>query len=65
MGALPRRKITRQQRGHRRQHQVLTAPSLSLCPEPGCGGYRRPHRVCLNCGKYKGRQYLNKDTAEA
>jgi large subunit ribosomal protein L32 len=54
MGALPRRKITRQQRGYRRQHQVLTAPSLSLCP----------HRVCLNCGTYKGRQYLNKETTE-
>lgn len=60
MGALPRRKITRQQRGFRRQHLALTAPSLSLCPE--CGGYRRPHRVCLNCGTYKGRQYLKQDS---
>ncbi|MBP8251259.1 MAG: 50S ribosomal protein L32 [Herpetosiphon sp.] len=58
MGALPRRKITRQQRGYRRQHLALTPPSLSLCPN--CGEYRRPHRVCLNCGTYKGRQYLKK-----
>lgn len=56
MGALPKRKVTRRQRGHRRQHQALVAPQLIRCDH--CGNPRRPHRACLYCGHINGRQVL-------
>ena len=34
----------------------MTAPELVKCP--ACGGYKRPHRVCGECGQYKGRQVV-------
>jgi len=56
MGALPKHKVSRHQRGNRRQHQRLTAPKLVVCPE--CGNLMRAHRVCKECGTYKGRKVL-------
>lgn len=32
--------------------------AVATTPCPMCGGPRRPHRVCPNCGNYKGRQVL-------
>ncbi|MEJ2079294.1 MAG: 50S ribosomal protein L32 [Acidobacteriota bacterium] len=34
----------------------LTAPNLSICSN--CGSQVMPHRVCPNCGHYKGRQVV-------
>jgi large subunit ribosomal protein L32 len=56
MGAVPKRRISGARRGRRRSHDALTAVHLVTCPE--CGEMRRPHRVCLNCGTYKGRKIL-------
>ena len=56
MGALPKRKISKQRRDNRRAHDALKAPTLSLCPE--CKHQKRAHEVCPNCGTYKGVQVL-------
>jgi large subunit ribosomal protein L32 len=56
MGALPKHKVSRHQRGNRRRHQVLTAPVLVRCRT--CGELMRPHRVCKSCGYYKGREVV-------
>ena len=32
------------------------APSLSLCPQ--CKRVKLPHRVCIQCGFYKGREII-------
>jgi len=40
----------------RRAHDFLVAPSLSVCPQ--CKHPKMPHRVCPNCGRYKGREVL-------
>ncbi len=56
MGALPKHKVSRHQRGNRRRHQVLKAPHLVRCSN--CGSMMQPHRVCKVCGYYRGRQVL-------
>lgn len=56
MGALPKHKVSRHQRGNRRRHQVLTPPVMVVCPS--CKSLMRAHRVCKECGKYKGRQVI-------
>lgn len=56
MGAVPKSKVSRQQRGNRRRHQRLTAPTLVPCQQ--CGKLMQAHRVCKNCGTYRGRQVI-------
>ncbi len=56
MGAVPKRRISKSRRNRRRAHHALAKIHLVTCPE--CGEMRRPHRMCPNCGTYKGRQIL-------
>ena len=56
MGALPKRKVSRHRRGNRRQHLVLTAPSMVKCKN--CGEMMRNHYMCKACGQYNGRQVI-------
>lgn len=46
---------------NRRSHHALVALGISLCKE--CGHPRRPHTMCVNCGKYKGRQIVDVNIA--
>lgn len=50
MGAVPKRKISKGRKRRRRNHDKLSAPSLSTCPK--CGAVKRPHFRCPNCGHY-------------
>lgn len=55
--AQPKRRTTSSKRDMRRaNHDKITAPSLSTCPN--CSAAVLPHRVCPSCGHYKGRQVL-------
>jgi large subunit ribosomal protein L32 len=56
MGAVPKNKTSRHRRGNRRREQVLVAPTLVTCPN--CRKLMQAHRVCRNCGQYRGRQVL-------
>lgn len=56
MGALPKRKISKQRKNNRRSHHALTKPNLVECSE--CKSLRLPHHVCANCGTYKGVKVL-------
>ena len=60
MGAAPKTKVSRHRRGNRRQHQRLDAPTLVTCPT--CNQLMRAHRVCKNCGSYRGRQVIEQPT---
>lgn len=42
----------------RRSHHALGVPNLKPCPK--CGAYILPHRVCYECGFYKGRLVVEK-----
>ncbi len=52
--AEPKKKKSKSRTGMGRAHHALRAPSLSDCPQ--CGANKLPHRVCPECGHYKGRQ---------
>jgi large subunit ribosomal protein L32 len=56
MGALPKKKVSRARRGHRRAHLALTLPTLMNCPQ--CGARKMTHYVCPTCGTYNGNQIL-------
>ena len=57
--AVPKRKTSKARRDKRRANYKLEAPAQSVCPE--CGEIKLPHRVCLNCGTYKGKTVLAVD----
>ncbi|MXX93782.1 MAG: 50S ribosomal protein L32 [Chloroflexi bacterium] len=53
MPPLPKKKHTRARKGNRAAHHAIGLPTLVRCP---CGDIRiPPHRVCPECGNYKGR----------
>jgi len=54
MAPLPKKKTPTSKRGKRRSQQRMRAPGLSECPH--CHAARMPHRVCPECGYYKGRE---------
>ncbi len=50
-------RVTKGHTGNRRGHHGIVMPRLSICSN--CGGYHERHRVCLECGFYKGKQVFN------
>ncbi|MCS6902117.1 MAG: 50S ribosomal protein L32 [Myxococcales bacterium] len=52
--AVPKRRTTRSKRDMRRaNHDKVVAPNLIPCPN--CNAPILPHRVCPECGFYKGK----------
>jgi len=54
--AVPKSKITRMKRGHRRSTDALKNPSY--VEDKNSGELRRPHHIDLKTGMYRGRQIL-------
>ncbi|HUV13842.1 MAG TPA: 50S ribosomal protein L32 [Acidobacteriota bacterium] len=54
--ANPKSRHSSSRRGKRRSHDALQVSSLSVCTN--CGSPVMPHRVCSNCGHYKGKQVI-------
>ncbi|MBN2283630.1 MAG: 50S ribosomal protein L32 [Deltaproteobacteria bacterium] len=54
--ANPTHRHSRTRRNKRRSHDALKAPATSICPQ--CNEPKLPHRACLNCGTYKGREVI-------
>lgn len=60
--AVPKRRVSKTRRDKRRSSVwKLSAPAFSKCSQ--CGQLMVPHRVCGNCGYYKGREIINKEEA--
>ncbi|RJP18567.1 MAG: 50S ribosomal protein L32 [Candidatus Abyssobacteria bacterium SURF_5] len=54
--ALPKRRISRTRRDKRRTHRKVKPVTSVACSN--CGRPALPHRVCPECGFYKGRQVV-------
>ncbi len=52
-----RMRLNRSQRDSRRSQQKRVQPALILCAD--CGARKLPHKVCENCGMYKGRMVID------
>ena len=54
--AVPKSKVTRMKRGHRRSTDALKAPTY--VEDKNSGELRRPHHIDLKTGMYRGKQVL-------
>jgi large subunit ribosomal protein L32 len=52
--AVPKRKVSRSKVRSRKAGSSNKPAQVSSCPE--CGAARQSHRVCPECGFYRGRQ---------
>ena len=58
--AHPKRKISKTRRDKRRTHYKATAPTIAICSN--CRVAVTYHHVCPECGYYRGKQAIEKET---
>ncbi len=58
--AVPKKKTSKSKKNMRRSHDSIAAPGISTCPQ--CQEPKIPHRVCANCGTYKGKEIISNDS---
>ncbi|PWK12774.1 50S ribosomal protein L32 [Tumebacillus permanentifrigoris] len=51
--AVPQHRTSKTRKRMRRTHFKLTLPGMVECPQ--CHEMKLAHRICKNCGTYKGR----------
>lgn len=56
----PKRRHSRQRQGERRASISLSIPNAIVCSN--CNTMTTPHAVCKNCGYYRGKEYISKQT---
>jgi large subunit ribosomal protein L32 len=54
--ATPKRKTTKAKGRSRSAHWKAAPPAYAECPQ--CHQAKLPHRVCANCGYYRGRKAI-------
>ena len=52
-----RMRHTRSHTRNRRSHHALEMPRLSTCPK--CSAMHLRHKMCTNCGTYRGREVVD------
>lgn len=53
---VPKRKTSRARRDTRRATHAIEGPAVSVCPQ--CRSPKLPHRVCPECGYYRGKEVI-------
>ncbi len=61
--AVPFRKVSKTRKRMRRSHNALEVVGTTKCPT--CGATIKPHRVCKECGSYKGKTVVEKKEKDA
>lgn len=59
--AHPKHRTSKQRKRKRRTHYKATAPTLATCSN--CGTAVQMHRVCPECGYYRGKLAVEKEVA--
>lgn len=54
--AVPKRRTSKTVKRQRRTHFKLQVPGMVSCPN--CGEMKLAHRVCKECGTYKGKEVV-------
>lgn len=54
--AVPKRRYSKSRQGKRRSHHFVEAIQVQYCTQ--CEQPVLPHRVCYNCGYYKGKEVV-------
>jgi large subunit ribosomal protein L32 len=54
--AVPFRRTSKTRKRKRRTHFKLSVPGMVRCPQ--CGEWKLAHRVCKECGYYKGEEVV-------
>ena len=54
---VPKQRHTKSRRNRRRSHHALKKKAFSTCPK--CKEIVLPHRLCQNCGTYKGKEMID------
>jgi len=60
---VPAKRLSRS-RSRKRRYQKEKVKPLQFQPCSNCGALKLPHRICPECGTYRGRQYLKPQTTE-
>lgn len=60
--AVPARRTSKTKKRMRRTHLKKDMPTVMACPK--CGAPIKPHRACVKCGNYKGKDALEISTEE-
>ena len=58
--AVPARRVSKTRGRKRRTHYNISEKTVTKCPK--CGEVVKPHRVCKNCGTYKGKEVISKES---
>ena len=61
--AVPFRRTSKTKKRMRRTHLKKEVATLIKCPK--CGATIQPHRVCTECGFYKGEEVIVKEEKES
>ena len=62
--AVPKRKVSKARRNTRNSNNFkVSAPTLVECSE--CHELKAPHKVCKNCGTYKGKTVVEDKTKKS
>ncbi len=56
--AVPFRRTSKARKRKRRTHYKISVPGMQVCPQ--CGEMKLAHKVCKECGHYKGIKVVNK-----
>jgi large subunit ribosomal protein L32 len=59
--AVPKRKTSKQRKHKRRTHFKAKQPTIGKCQN--CGTSVRYHRVCPECGHYRGKMAIEKEVS--
>lgn len=57
--AEPKKRTNNSKQGMRRMHDKINAGAISFCDK--CNEPKESHKVCYNCGNYKGSAVINVD----